>query len=369
MLTVRVVRGALFAFLALPLGARSLPVEATVVPTAALSAERMAHTATALGTGEVLVAGGFTNVQQAGRSAELYSPASRRFTALPPMVVPRHSHTATRLADGSILIAGGYAANGDPVAEVERFDPVRRRFEPAGRMTDARAGHIAQLLRDGRVLIAGGVGPGWTFLSSAELFDPQRGRAERIAPMRVPRESHVAVTLNDGRVLIVGGHNGRRSAMRLYTSAEMYDPTRERFVPTGDMRVRRHKHDAVRVADGRVLITGGSDERDDQGAYRSTEWFDPRTGVFTPGPMLERARYKHERSSMLLPNGDILIAGGAAQPELLDIRANRFRAISASAELAGQFSASALLPNGRVLITGGYGNGKGPRAQAWEYVP
>lgn len=360
---------AVFAVLVLPLGARSRSTDASVVPAAALSAERMAHTATVLASGDVLVAGGFTDVQRAARSAELYSTASRRFTALPRMVVPRHSHTATRLADGLVLIAGGYAANGDPVAEVERFDPVRRHFEPAGRMLDARAGHTAQLLRDGRVLMVGGVGPQWTFLSSAELFDPARSRAERLAPMSVPRESHVAVTLNDGRVLIAGGHSGRRAAIRLYTSAEVYDPVLRRFTRTGDMRVRRHKHDAVRAADGRVLITGGSDERDDHGAYRTTEWYDPRTGVFTMGPVLERARYKHERSSLLMANGDILIAGGAAEPEVLDRQANRFRVIPSPTPLAGQFSAAALLPNGRVLITGGYGNGAGPRALTWEYHP
>ncbi|WP_353266551.1 kelch repeat-containing protein [Gemmatimonas sp.] len=368
-MSIRTVRVALFAGLLLPWGAGSFPAEASVIPTASLSAERMAHTATLLASGDVLIAGGFTDVQRAARSAELYSPVSRRFAPLPRMVVPRHSHTATLLADGSVLIAGGYGTNGDPVVAVERFDPVRRRFEPAGHMLDARAGHSAQLLRDGRVLIAGGVGPGWTFLSSAELFDPTRGRAERVASMSVPRESHVAVTLNDGRVLIVGGHSGRRAAMRLYTSAEVYDPTQQRFTRTGDMRIRRHKHDAVRAADGRVLITGGADERDDQGAYRSTEWYDPRTGVFSLGPMLTRARYKHERSSLLMQNGDILIAGGAAEPEVLEAKTNRFRAIPSGTPLAGQFSAAARLPNGRALITGGYGNGEGPRALAWEYVP
>ncbi|WP_439643589.1 kelch repeat-containing protein [Gemmatimonas sp.] len=146
-MSIRTVRVALFAGLLLPWGARSSPTEASVIPTASLSVERMAHTATMLASGEVLVAGGFADVQRAARSAELYSPALRRFAPLPRMLVLRHSHTATLLADGSVLIAGGYATSGDPVVEVERFDPVRRRFEPAGRMLDARAGDTAQLLR------------------------------------------------------------------------------------------------------------------------------------------------------------------------------------------------------------------------------
>lgn len=341
----------------------------SVVPTAALAVERMAHTATALTNGDILIAGGFTAEQQARRSAELYSPSARQFVPLTRMVTPRHSHTATRLSDGSVLIAGGYTASGAPVADVERYDPVRRTFSAVGSMREPRSGHTAQLLRNGTVLFAGGVGPNWRFLSTAEVYDPARHQSQAVGAMQVPRESHVAVTLDDGRVLIVGGHSGRQSAMRIYTSAELYDPATRRFSATGQMRVRRHKHDAVRTADGRVLVTGGSDERDDQGAYRSSEWYDPRTGVFTMGPSMQLARYKHERSSVLLPTGQILIAGGATAPEILEPRGPRFRTVPSTTPLAGQFSATALLPNGRVLITGGYGNGAGPRALAWEYVP
>jgi hypothetical protein len=342
---------------------------ASVVPTAALAVERMAHTATVLTTGDILVAGGFTAESEAHRSAELYSPAARLFRPLSRMVTPRHSHTATRLADGSVLIAGGYTASGQPVADVERYDPVRRTFSAVGRMREPRSGHTAQLLRNGSVLFVGGVGPNWHFLSSAEVYDPIQQQSQPVGAMQVPRESHVAVTLNDGRVLIVGGHSGRRSAMQIYTSAELFDPATRRFTAAGHMRVRRHKHDAVRTADGRVLVTGGSDERDDRGAYTSTEWYDPRTGTFSLGPSMQLARYKHERSSVLLPGGQLLIAGGAAAPEVLDLRTQRFTTVASRTPLAGQFSASALMPNGRVLITGGYGNGAGPRALAWEYVP
>lgn len=75
--------------------------------------------------------------------------------------------------------------------------------------------------------------------------------------MTTARESHVAVRLRNGRVLIVGGHQGRRADMRLFASAEEYDPVTRRFTAVGDMQVRRHKHDAVLMADGRVLVTGG----------------------------------------------------------------------------------------------------------------
>lgn len=103
-------------------------------------------------------------------------------------------------------------------------------------------------------------GRGWSFLASAELYDPTGAFASAKA-MTVARESHAAVRLRDGRVLVVGGHRGRRADITLYASAETYDPTTDTFSRVGDMRIRRHKHDAVLLGDGRVLVTGGYGNR------------------------------------------------------------------------------------------------------------
>lgn len=339
-----------------------------LVTTAAMSASRAAHTATTLPDGRVLVAGGFVE-RGSARGAELYAPASGRFTPLPPMITTRHSHTATLLADGTVLIAGGYGDGSTTLATAERFDPATGTFRPTGALGAARSGHVAVLLGDGRVLIAGGLGPEWTFLSSAEIYDPATGRFTPTGSMTAPRESHVAVRMRDGRPLIIGGHNGRRRDLTLLTSAETYDPATGRFSRVGDMAIRRHKHDAVTLADGRVLVTGGADERDDRGIYDSSELFDPGTGRFQPGPRMRVGRYKHAGSSLLLPNGLVLIAGGAPQAEVYDPQTRSFTVVSGDARMAGQFSAAATLRDGRALITGGYGNGGGPRPSAWLYVP
>lgn len=345
------------------------PFAGILTATAAMSAARMAHTATALPDGRVLVAGGFTSEEGAARGAEVYEPDAGRFSPLPRMVTLRHSHTATLLPSGKVLIVGGYAAGTTPVPAAELFDPATSSFAPTGYLVAARAGHVAVLLGDGRVLIAGGVGPGWTFLSSVELYDPATGRFSPTGGMTVARESHAAVRLRDGRILIVGGHRGRRADITLYTSAEAYDPVTGTFRPVGDMRVRRHKHDAVALRDGRVLITGGADERDSEGVYDTTELFEPKTGTFRMGPAMMRPRYKHQGSSVLLPNGVVLIAGGAPQAETFDPTRGTFALVAGVARMAGQFSAVAPLSNGGVLVTGGYGNGGGPRASAWLYRP
>lgn len=336
---------------------------------APMSAPRFAHTATALGNNRVLIAGGFTDGERAAQSAELFDARTMKFTALPRMNTVRHSHTATRLPDGRVLIAGGYGAGNEVTAAAELFDPSTNRFTPTGSMRDARAGHVAELLDDGRVLLAGGVGPGWTFLASAELYDPKTGTFTSTGAMTTARESHVVVRLLDGRVLVIGGHQGRRENITLYTSAEAYDPRTGTFSIAGQMHIRRHKHDAIRLADGRVLVSGGSDERDSRGVYDATEIFDPKANAFSAGPRMQRGRYKHQGTSVLLPDGTVLLAGGAGEAEVFDVRRGSSAVVAGASRLGGQFSAAAPIGDGRVLITGGYGADAGPRTSAWIYRP
>jgi len=327
----------------------------------------MAHTATTLADGRVVVAGGFTDPRHATAGAELFDPRTSRFAALPRMVMLRHSHTASVLPDGKVLLIGGHVAGNSVTASAELYDPATQRFTPTGHLGAARAGHVAVPLADGKVLVAGGVGPNWTFLKSAELYDPVTGRFTPTGDMSVARESHVAVRLLDGAVLIVGGHRDRRAAITIHASAERYDVASGRFRPVGNMTVRRHKHDGVLLADGRVLITGGSDERDDKGMYDSSELFDPRHGTFAAGPRLIHRRYKHAGSSVLLPSGEVLIAGGARQAERFLPTRGHFVPVRSDGSLSGQFSAVAALGTGGVLITGGYGLDHGPQATVWKY--
>lgn len=342
----------------------------TLVSAGTMSRARAAHTATALPDGRVLLAGGLSAEANApGGSAELYDPASDAFGPTGAMRTSRQSHTATLLSDGKVLLTGGYDARGDYLSSAELYDPSSGTFASAGSMLRARAGHVAIRLSDDRVLLVGGVGTGWTFLSSAELYDPATGAFASTGSMSLPRESHVAVGLEDGRVLIIGGHQGRRANIELYTSMETYDPTTGAFSAAGDMTVRRHKHDAVLLPDGRVLITGGTDERDYGGRYTSAEIFDPRAATSSEIGAMERPRYKHEGTSVALPDGRILIAGGAPEAEVYDPGTGDFLLVRGEARMVGQFSAAAPLPDGRVLVTGGYGEGRGAQAGAWLYRP
>ncbi|MEO6443744.1 MAG: kelch repeat-containing protein [Gemmatimonadaceae bacterium] len=312
---------------------------------------RSVHTATTLPSGQVLLVGGMADGGGSMSSVEIFDPTHDTVRPVSALATPRASHTATLLPDGRVLVAGGY--NGTYLASLERFDSSTTRFVAAGSLSEGRSGHTATLLPDGRILFVGGVGPGWTFLKSAELYDPSTGHSEPVGSMRSPRESHTATLLADGRVLIVGGHNGRRQDMEVYASAEIFSPQTRTFERTGTLGTARHKHDAITLADGRVLVIGGADHTD-RLHYASTEIFDPQTSTFAPGPPMAHRRYKLNGTSVLMPNGDVLVTAGAPVAELLDIGTGRFRALPGRFPEAFRFAATATLRNGDVLVAGGY---------------
>ncbi len=153
------------------------PTSGTFSPTGSMAKARYWHTATLLPDGRVLIVGGVEQTLQLP-SAELYDPKSGKFSMTGSMATDRSEHTATLLSDGSVLVAGGtngasnasggYAA----LASAELYDPASGKFSKAGSMTVARLDDTATLLSDGRVLIVGGDDASGKVLASAELYQP-----------------------------------------------------------------------------------------------------------------------------------------------------------------------------------------------------
>jgi hypothetical protein len=210
----------------------------------------MGHTATLLGDGQVLLAGG----DSGHASAELYDPATGTFTSVGPMTESRSGHTASLLADGRVLVAGG---SGRPEsASSEVYDPGTRAFRAGGSMAAGRVNHTATTLGDGRVLLCGGrdtTTMSYAAIRSCELNDPATETFTGAGEMAVPRVWHTATLLLDGRVLLAGGSGSDGSL----GSAELYDPQSGRFSSAGSMVDRRDMFTAALLQDGRVLVAGG----------------------------------------------------------------------------------------------------------------
>lgn len=339
--------------------------ERAVTPAASMNTARSGHTSTLLPNGQVLIAGGMDGNGNYFESSEIYDPSTNRFVQARGMSAHRVGHTSTLLTNGKVLIAGGF--NGSYLQTAEVYDPETGRFFSAGRLALPRSEHLAVLLNDGKVLLVGGVGTGYSFLASCEVYDPVTGAFALTGSMSTPREGHTATRLENGKVLITGGHKDRREAMKVHASAELYDPTAGRFTATGDMTVVRHKHAAALLPDGNVLIAGGSDNRDWKGQYSSAEIYDSARGVFKPIGDMNSERFKLTNAVVVLKNGEVLIAGGAPFVEIYDPARNKFSEASGRLDTARFFSSATLLRDGRVLITGGYDDRGSASVKAWLF--
>ena len=99
---------------------------------------------------------------------------------------------------------GGESSPSSRAADL--YDPATGRFSKTGPMKTGRWLHTATLLRDGRVLILGGRSPNDSVYTGAEMYDPRSGTFSSVAGMREGRQQHTATLLPDGRVLIAGGY-------------------------------------------------------------------------------------------------------------------------------------------------------------------
>jgi len=388
------------------------PVARTFTPAAnRMLSSRVFHGAGLLPDGRVLLAGGAAPGSVLA-STEVFDPGTNRFSSFAPLAAPRSGLTTTALPDGSLLVVGG------ATAAAERIDT---RFAPPapGALATARTRHAAVALANGDVLVIGGQDQAGADLASAELFDMAFSRTgphwlprdrhatallasgealltggrnpgttglpelyhpgkERFAPTQPQtsaRELHTATPLPGGQVLLAGGFAGATASQpaRFLDSLELYDPAAGTFRSAGAMSVARADHTATLLANGTVLLAGGSNSA---GGLASAEVFDPQAGTVTSVGSMFRDRFDH--TATLLPGGGVLIIGGESQGaggiafsvERYDPQSRTFTTQPQAGWLLTNRRGhrAALLGGGQVLVTGGLTSGRQPtpRAEIWD---
>jgi hypothetical protein len=253
-----------------------------------------------------------STAQPADSATATVTVVNSGFTPTGSMHAPRSGHRATLLSDGKVLVV-----NGDD-GSAELFDPETSTFALTGSMTTPRYGATFTLLANGKVLVAGGYGPGSSGpllrLLAAELYDPQSGSFTLTGDMGVGRVLHTATLLANGRVLIAGGTDKSDGGGAATASAELYDPSTGTFTPTGSMNSDRAQHTATLLNSGKVLIAGGwnghaADAADDPPwDPLFAELFDPSSGTFISTGSMSTTRIGH--TATLLADGKVLLLGG-----------------------------------------------------------
>src|SRR5438552_14886533 len=125
--------------------------------------------------------------------------------------------------------------------------------------------------------------------------------------MNAAREDAVAVRLHDGRVLVTRGF-GLGGYLK---SAEVFDPQTGTFTAVGDTHAPGLGHTATLLQNGDVLIAGGGGWINGAYTNSSAELFVAGSDTFVPVSDMLMPRSNH--SATLLKAGTVLIAGGMKQ--------------------------------------------------------
>lgn len=263
---------------------------------------RYGHTATLLANGNVLIVGGFSDKDgtQIAPTAEIYDTAAGTFSVSPANPnIPRADHTATLLGNGKVLIAGGQVGSQQATSSVELYDPVAGTFTLAGNMDAPRYNHTATLLNNGQVLIAEGItmaGTPGNGVGPDDLYDPNSGTFTEVGPHEIwhqgatPNPPFDSVLLTNGQVLV--------------DNDTIFDPPSNTLSPIQssvnfvDANLQDYKF--ASLPNDQVFATSN---------FYPTYLYDPGSETFTASAPLQY--FRSSPTVKLLPNGEVLVAGGA----------------------------------------------------------
>lgn len=293
--------------------------------------------------------------------------AQGKVSRVPPLKDARQHHTATLLSDGRVLVVGGRGTDSlSTLASCEIYAPKKNAWSPCAPLTIARSHHAATLLPDGRVLVSGGtthesVGDQNRFvaLASAEVYEPSKNRWISIAPMNDARNGHTATLLGDGTVLVVGG--AREQRLNLAT-VECFNPVEHTWKQEHPLDVARWLHTAVRTSAGDVIVAGGRSNASQQGkgpgvSVADVERFDVKTRAWSALPPMSEPRQR--MAFIAAPDGVLVVIGGQTATSSTNYAETwhpglaQWEAFQNHLSMSLNAHTGTLLPDGDVVVIGG----------------
>jgi hypothetical protein len=282
---------------------------------------------------------------------------------------------------GAILIGGAQAAGGvTPDQTALFYSADTNQFTGISKMVQPRAFHTSTVLQDGTILVAGGISGATdaTSLATAEIYDPKTNAFSFIsggancpgAPgcMLAAASERTATRLANGKVLITGGSDVHGGCLSL---GEVYDPATRTFAATGNMSSPRCEHTAALLPTGEVLIAGGLLQDSALGVVPIAELYSPTTNSFrstgSPTPAVSQG------VATVTADGVLLTGGWAGAPinavaQLYNPATGTFTSVGNMNTARGYHTAT-LLQDGRVLIAGGITGSGAEAATAEIYNP
>jgi hypothetical protein len=259
----------------------------------------------------LLIVGGTDSRTGGLRLATLFNPATSSWSTSPSMAQGRYYPTLTTLANGSILAMSGQDTNLATVKVPEVRTPtgwrklgtaslaVGKPFYPPMFVAPNGKVFLAGFTQPSQYLDANGTGS-WTPVDAMDTPDRVMGSAVMYAP---------------GKILYAGGGKGAPAYDGTPTAtAELIDLNEgaPSWKPAGSMSFARRQLNTTILADGSVLVTGGTGGpgfNDQAGAVHAAELWNPETKEWKLMASEMKNRTYHS-AALLLPSGQVLSGGG-----------------------------------------------------------
>ena len=258
------------------------------------------------------------------KQASAYNPFTNEWTMLTDMNNGRWYPTNTALANGQMLVISGTYSTSPP-NPVITLNLLPQVWRPANNTWRNLTGAASQpenpqahgvdlyprmfLAPDGRVFKAGPDKDTW-FLNTAGTGQWVRGPDSNFGL----RSYGTAVMYEPGKILIVGGGDVDGSGPDATSSAEVIDlnTATPAWRTVASMQFARRHLNATLLADGTVLVTGGTGapgSNNEANPVLRAELWNPVSETWTALPAMQVTRGYHS-TALLLPDGRVLVAGG-----------------------------------------------------------
>lgn len=202
-----------------------------------MSSVRVDHTLVKVGD-EVHIIGGwkkgihYWNPREATRNTEVYNFNDKVLKKGASLNIPRAGHTSTLLDDGRILVVGGFNLGGKSINTAEIYDPATGKYTLLGSfLKTGRAFHQAIKAKNGKVFLIGGYLDSNVATNTIEIFDPKTNTfSSSFEHLNIERADFQALTIASGHILIAGGARSFSLQSKDSTcencedSVEIYDP-------------------------------------------------------------------------------------------------------------------------------------------------
>lgn len=259
--------------------------------------------------GRLFVTGGHRRNGFGLPEASIFNPVTNSWTRLPDMNNGRWYPTQVTLSTGEVLT---YTGSFNTRYENNTLPQVWTGSAWRG-LTGAQMAHdlypATLLAPDGRAFMA--------IPSTATRFLNTAGTGSWSAPINRPggyRGYGSAVPYEDGKIWVIGGGD---PPLATAETIDLNVPS-PAWSTAPSMSIARRQINATIMADGRILVTGGSSApgfNEATGAVLYGEIWNPASGAWTRTPNYQRYRGYHS-TALLLPDGRIASMGGDNEPNV-----------------------------------------------------